>query len=66
MSVTTRSLRAIKARHVLPKLPPDLKPQQGNEVREVRALITALGGKPLSQATRSKLIEAGCYAWPEE
>ena len=66
MSVTTKSTRRIKGLKRLPTLPAIPKPGRPDEPKEIEAYIRSLGGKPLSEATRQKLIEAGCYDWPQD
>lgn len=66
MSVTIKSTKRIKAARALPGLPAAPKPKPSNQVKEVEAYIRSLGGKPLTKATKQKLIEAGCYGWPDD
>jgi len=66
MSVTIRSTKTTKGAGALPSLPAAPRPKGSDEVKDIEAYIRSLGGKPLSKATKQKLIQAGCYGWPED
>ncbi|MEK9138243.1 MAG: hypothetical protein AAB393_14045 [Bacteroidota bacterium] len=61
MSVTIKSTKRIRGAKTLPPLPAAPKPKPSDELKEIEDYIRSLGGKPLTKATRQKLIAAGCY-----
>ena len=66
MSVTIKPTKRIRGAKTLPTLPPAPKFKPPDEVKEIEDYIRSLGGKPLTKATKQKLIAAGCYGWPED
>ena len=66
MRVTIRSTKRIRGAKTLPTLPVARNATSSDELKKIEDYIRSMGGKPLTKATRQKLIAAGCYGWPED
>jgi hypothetical protein len=50
----------------LPAVPPSGRAARRDELKEVEAFIHSSGGKPMSQATKKRLVQAGCGGFPKD
>jgi hypothetical protein len=66
MSATIKFSKTIKAPCGVPTIPDSGRRARRDEMKEVETFIRAVGGKPMTPATKKRLAQAGCAGLPKD
>jgi hypothetical protein len=66
MNATIKYSKTIKAPQGVPAVHRPGRFARRDEFKEVETIIRASGGKPMTQATKKRLAQAGCAGFPDD
>jgi hypothetical protein len=66
MNATIKYSKAIKAPRGVPAVPLRGRAARRDELKEIEMFIGSAGGKPMSRATKRRLVQAGCAGFPKD
>jgi hypothetical protein len=64
MNATIKYSKAIKVPRGVPAVPLPDRNARRDELKEMEAFIRSSGGKPMTLATKKRLVRAGCIGFP--
>ncbi len=64
MNATIKYMKAIKAPRGVPAVPFSGRTARRDGLKEMEAFIRSVGGKPMTLATKKRLVRAGCIGFP--